>query len=105
MNYTKEILDKVKNYGLLQYDAEKVIKLIRPEDPEQFLEDLNNDDSVLGFIYNEGLNSGKYKIDVINLKLMSAEAEMKGLEVKRAKDVDKLVSEYLGENLNEEVEA
>ena len=102
MTHTKEILDKVKNYGLLQYDAGKVIKLIRPENPEQFYEDLNNDDSVLGFIYQEGLNSGQYKIDVINLKLASAEAELKAIEVKKAKEVQTMIVDYLGENDREE---
>jgi len=100
MTYTKEILERVKNAGILQYDIDKVINLVNPEDRAQFSFDITNEETVLCFVYTEGLNSGKYKIDVANYKLAAAEAELKTLEVKREKEVASMIDEYLGESPN-----
>ena len=102
MNYTKEILERVKNAGILQYNIDKVVNLINPENEQQFREDIINTETVLNFIYTEGLNQGQYKVDVALFKLQSAEAEIKTLEVKRQREADAMIAEYLGEKPNKD---
>lgn len=102
MDYSKEILERVKNAGILQYNTEQVVTLINPEDEQQFRNDIANPNSVLCFIYTEGLNHGKYNLDVALFKLQSAEADKALLEVKRQREVDNAVAEYLGETTKEE---
>ena len=99
MEYTKEILERVKNAGVLQYPIDKVVSFINPEDEAQFRSDISNPETILAFIYTEGLNQGQYKVDVALFKLQSAEAEIKTMEVNRQREVDKMVSFYLGEDI------
>jgi hypothetical protein len=100
--YPKEILDRVRAFAALQYDIGKIVKLINPEDYEQFKQDIQDETHVLFHVYNQGIDHGKFKLDAALLKLQSAEADKALLEVKRQREVDNAVAEYLGETTKEE---
>ena len=99
MNLTKQQLEKIKYFGVLQYDIDKVVTMIAPELPDQFRIELSDPDSVPGFVYHEGLNVGQFKLDAALFKLQSAQAELETMAVKRQREADAMISDYLGENL------
>lgn len=100
MTLSKEQLEKIKYCGIMQYPIDQVVKVVNPDLPEELRSELSNPESAAAYLYNEGLNNGKFKLDAALFKLQSAEAELQTMKVKREREVDVLISEYLGENLN-----
>jgi len=80
VTYTEDILKRVKAFGLVQYTAEKIVSIIAPDDPDQFIADLKDPDSVLCIMYQSGLNSGQFRLDVEQFKLAEIEAQTAKLE-------------------------
>ena len=96
MNYTEEILRKIKNFGFLQYGIDRIISILNPDDPQQFEWDLKDKEHPASVMYQSGLNTGKYNIDAqeFELKRIMVESEKRDLENK--KQVDQMINEFLG---------
>jgi hypothetical protein len=102
MNLSKEQLEKIKYCGIMQYDRDQTVKVLNPEIPAELYDELANPESIAGYIYNEGLNNGQFKLDAALFKLQSAEAELQSMKVRNQREVNALISDYLGENSEEE---
>ena len=102
MNLSKEQLEKIKYCGIMQYNREQTIKVLNLENAIELFNELANPESIAGYIYNEGLNNGQFKLDAALFKLQSAEAELQSMKVRNQRQVDALISDYLGENQEEQ---
>lgn len=63
MKYDSAFIEKVKAFGILGYPAHKIIHLVKPEDPEQFLLDFDEPTTVIYQAYHEGQTTGQYTLD------------------------------------------
>lgn len=80
MEYTAEILAKVRSMGTLNYHAERIIKLIEPDDPDQFRRDFYNKSSIIFKEYEKGVIYAEYQIDK-KLFELAKEGDVKALEI------------------------
>ena len=63
MNYDNAFIEKVKAFGVLGYPPHEIIYLVKPEDPDQFLEDMENPKHEIYKAYHEGKVTGQYTSD------------------------------------------
>lgn len=98
MEYTKQQLERIKQCGILQYSPEKVCDMIVPADRDEFIEELSDVETVVGFVYSEGLKGGQFQLDAQIFKQQAAQAELDSMAVRRQKKVDSMIADYLGEN-------
>lgn len=98
MIYPDEILQQVKRFGFLQYGIDKILSILSPEDPDQFVSDLRNEETTLFVMYHSGLNTGQYNLDAAEFKLKSAEADKMQLEVKRENLLHEMINDFCGNN-------
>lgn len=91
MKFTEKQLREIKNFGVLQYDIEKVLLLIQPENPDQFRNELKDINTEIGKAYAEGFLSGKYSLDAQQFEVSKAvsrkiKAEADKLEMENEKE-------------------
>lgn len=96
MSYSEEILRKVKNFGYLQYSVDKCIDMLSPEDPDRFRWEIKDENHPLCVMYQSGLNTGKYNLDVQEFQLKQILIDSEKLKLKREKEVDTMINEFLG---------
>ena len=96
MQYTEEILKKVKSFGALQYPVERIISILNPENPEQFKKDFADPDSPLFVMYQAGFNAGQYRLDVENFQLAEIETKKQRIELQQLEKVQALRQELFG---------
>lgn len=96
MNYPEEILRQVKQFGFLQYGIDKILTILNPEDHEGFTNDITDDETSLCIMYQSGLNSGQYNLDVVEFKLKSAEAAKATAEVEQGKHLHTMKNDFCG---------
>ncbi len=63
MSYSKEILAKVRSMGTLSYTLDRVLILVEPENPEQFIIDFNDKKSEIHKEFEKGVLIAEYQID------------------------------------------
>lgn len=80
MTYSEDILKRVKAFGLVQYTVEKIVSIMAPENADQFVADLRDPESVLCIMYQSGLNSGQFRLDVEQFKQSEIETQTAKLE-------------------------
>lgn len=88
MEYSNEILKKVWHFGVLQYNVADVVSAINPDNPTQFEEDLEFEESVLCIMYKSGLgneNNGE-----------GVDAALKKIELKREQRLQDLINDFCG---------
>ncbi|MCT4602476.1 MAG: hypothetical protein N4A59_06205 [Marinifilum sp.] len=95
MEFTEEILRKVKNFGYLQYSIERIISILNPEEPGFFEICIKDPEHPLGVMYQSGLNTGKYNLDAQEFELKRVQIDSEKIELKRKKDVNRMIDEYL----------
>ena len=71
MEYTEEILRKIKNFGYLQYSIDRIISILNPESPAQFTIDLKDDSHPACVMYQAGLNGSFWLTSVNKARLLS----------------------------------
>lgn len=96
MMYSDEILQQVKRFGVLQYSIEKIVSILNPLSPLQFVDDIRAEETTLYAMYHSGLDSGQYNLDAAEFRLKSSEADKAALEVARFKKMDGLINEFCG---------
>lgn len=101
MNYTEEILRKIKSFGFLQYSIERIVSILNPDNPAQFEADLKDEDHSACIMYQTGLNTGKYNLDAQEFELKRIQIDSDKLELEAKKSVDKMINEFLGYGENE----
>jgi len=80
MKYDEEILKKVKSFGVLQYDLEKIISILQPSNIRQFSDDFKNPESPVFIMYQAGFSAGQYRLDAQHFKMAETENELKKIE-------------------------
>ena len=80
MIYTEEILKKIRAFGVVQYSIDKIISILQPENPEILRSDLQDPDSIAHTVYIAGINSGQYRLDIEQFKILEIETQTKKLE-------------------------
>lgn len=83
--YPDELLKKVKSFGALQYDVERMITILQPESPAQFRIDFADHDSVLFAMWNAGFLAGQYNLDAQQFELAKSEADKLKVETDLAR--------------------
>lgn len=70
MEYTPEILQKVKTFGALGLSAKRIALLIgfSKTDEQTFIADFNDEKSLVFQIYEQGVSIGEYNQDAILMK-------------------------------------
>ncbi len=63
MNYDNAFIEKVRAFGVLGYPAHEIVYLVEPENPEQFVTDIQNPDSEIYKAYHKGKTTGQYTMD------------------------------------------
>ena len=96
MEYTEEILRKIKNFGYLQYSIDRIISILNPESPAQFTIDLKDDSHPACVMYQAGLNTGKYNLDAQEFELKRTLVDTEKLKLQRERDVDTMINNFLG---------
>lgn len=96
MDYTEEILAKVRTFGILQYSIEKILSILNPVDPYQFGLDIKDKDHSLCIMYESGQNTGQFNLDAAEFKLKSAMADQVKAQIEREKTVNRMIDEFLG---------
>lgn len=96
MNYTEEILRKIKSFGYLQYDIDRIISILNPDDPRQLEWDLKDQEHPAGVMYQSGLNTGKYNLDALEFQLKKIQIESEKHDLETKKEVDQMINEFLG---------
>jgi hypothetical protein len=86
MDYSKEFLQKIKSFGLLGWDLEKILSVLslQPHERAQFLADFADEDSVVFAMYQTGLNTGQFNLAAAEYKAKMAEAE--GIQLKNDRE-------------------
>lgn len=56
MDYTEDILRKIKNFGYLQYSIERIVSILNPDNQEQFTFDIKDENHPAAVMYQSGLN-------------------------------------------------
>lgn len=59
----QEILDAMKEFGMLRYPIEKIINLVSPSNPSRFVKDFKNKNSAIRQAYEKGKDQGDYMLD------------------------------------------
>ena len=93
MEYPDEILKKVKTYSSLGYSISDLVKLIRPENPEQFINDINDENHDLNIIYTNGILSGKSSISVQEILLGEISVKIKQAELNQLESENRIYKE------------
>lgn len=96
MQYSDSILNKVKSFGVLQYDIDKIIKILEIADKEAFTADINNPEHIVYVMYHSGLAQGQYNLDAATYKARIAEAEKTQLHVDQMKKFYDLRTKLFG---------
>lgn len=63
MNYDSAIIEKVRAFGVLGYPAHEIVYLVEPEDPEQFVLDIQDPETDIYKAYHKGKVTGQYTMD------------------------------------------
>lgn len=63
MEYSPEILEKVRAFGVLSYSVDRLIHLIDPSDVNAFRADIETPSHQLYKAYNLGRTTGQYNLD------------------------------------------
>jgi hypothetical protein len=96
VNYTEDILRKIKNFGYLQYSIDRIISILNPEVAEQFEIDLKEDSHPACVMYQSGLNTGKYNLDAQEFELKRIQIDSEKMELERKKRFDTELQKFLG---------
>lgn len=75
MEYSEEFLKKIKTFGVLQYDIDRIISITNYDYPEQLKADLKDPESIVSAVYQAGFNSGQYRLDAEAFKLAEIETQ------------------------------
>jgi len=94
MDYSSEILNKVKEMASNWESVNAIVEDIQPEDEAQFRIDLTNIDTELGRIYNEAIFSTEFRKEIAECKLAEASAALEELKLAREKEVQQLISNF-----------
>ena len=86
MQYSEEFLKKIKSFGALQYDVERIIAILQPENKEEFRKEFTDPESIVFAMYQTGFNAGQYRIDAEQFKLSELETEQKKIEFKELQE-------------------
>jgi hypothetical protein len=73
--YTEEFLKRIKAFGVLQYNIDRIISITNFEYPEQLKADLKDPESIVCTMYEAGFNSGQYRLDAEAFKLAEIETQ------------------------------
>lgn len=86
MDYSKEFLQKIKSFGLLGWDLEKILSVLslQPHERAQFLADFEDEDSIVFAMYQNGLTTGQFNLAAAEYKAKMAEAE--GIQLKNDRE-------------------
>lgn len=86
MDYSKEFLQKIKSFGLLGWDLDKILSVLslQPYERAQFLADFADEDSVVFAMYQNGLTTGQFNLSAAEYKAKMAEAE--GIQLKNDRE-------------------
>lgn len=63
--YDSIFLSKISSFGVLGYSPEKIIYLVDPENPEQFLKDIGTPGTEVYKAYHKGKTTGEYTMDKV----------------------------------------
>ena len=63
MDWSDDILDKVRSFGILGYSVDKIIDLVSPPDVYAFRNDFADVNSSLHKAYRKGRTRGSYNLD------------------------------------------
>jgi hypothetical protein len=97
MNYTPDILNEVIQLSAKGKSVFEIASYLFPEDPQSMVLEFNDKTSELSEAFLMGC-----KQMGPDIKLVSAQAELEIMKVNRTRAVDALISDYLGENSEEE---
>lgn len=96
MKYDVAFLEKVKAFGILGYAAHKIVYLVEPEDPEQFIRDFNDKESEVYKAFHTGSTTGEYTMDKSLFDMSKSnniEANEKLFQRQRLKEIDAAIYE------------
>lgn len=96
MQYSDEILSRVKTYGALGYDIEKIITLVRPDDESAFAEEFKNPSSLLYKAYKSGFAAGQYNRDVAEFEVVKTQQKIARLQLAAEENYYKIRKELFG---------
>lgn len=63
MSYDSAFIEKVKAFGVLGYPAHEIVHLVEPEDPAQFIQDIQDPENEIYLAYQKGKITGQYTVD------------------------------------------
>lgn len=63
MNYDSVFIEKVKAFGVLGYPPHEIVHLVEPDNPKQFILDMQNTESEIYQCYQKGKMTGQYTTD------------------------------------------
>jgi len=66
--------------SILKTPIDKLISILNPDDPEQFRIDISDPETILCTMYQSGLNTGQYNLDIQEFKLKQIETDKAKLE-------------------------
>jgi len=99
MNYDNAFIEKVRAFGILGYPPHEITFLVEPDDPEQFLEDIQDPESEIYKAYHKGKTTGRYTMDKSlfdNAKNSNVDANDKLIHRQERKRVDTVIHENFG---------
>lgn len=94
MTYPEETLTQISSLGQLGYPVRKIISIIKPSDPDQFLLDFETTGSPLAVAYQRGVDAADYAIDD-KLLSMAKEGDIEALRKLEERKRDHLRKERL----------
>lgn len=86
MEYTGDFLQRVKQFGLIGWELDKILSILTfsPTERAQFVADFGNEESIVYAMYQNGLNTGQFNVSVAEYKAKMAEAE--GIQLKNDRE-------------------
>lgn len=94
--YNEEFLKKIKAFGVLQYDVDRIISILNPEYPEQLKHDLKDPESVVHTMYQAGFNAGQYRLDAEAFKMAEIKTQKSKQEFEQNTKYLKMRNELFG---------
>ena len=97
MDYSAEFLQRIKSFGLIGWDIEKILSVISLSGAEkvQFVADFGDENSVVYAMYHNGLNT-EFNLAAAEYKAKMAEAEAVQLKNEREKRYQELERKLFG---------
>jgi len=86
MDYPEQIIKQIRSFGALQYPIDKILAILRPDNPEQFKTDFNDPENILYITYQTGFEAGQFNLDAQSFEMDKLVAQEKKLELDKKKD-------------------